>query len=284
MSMIDAIARTIKRLNVKGVITDFGSTGLALYRGIATEFNRVKDYYATIAESSVPNNSMSNLTIDDYESKYGITSVNAATDTDRIGRIIERASENGNGGADWLEEQIQKAGFQLYVHVNERIQGEAPQFADFQFGLQVQFGAQDLYQDPRLVPGELLASSPSGNIGPQFLQFGDFQFGTQVQFGTLDEDFANPRPIIPIVPADPSLWGYVFFLSPFEDRLATNVELLPITVSEWAFLKRMLLQTKFTRNWCVVQVTTATLQDTITTDGLTKLTTDEFTRVVSSNI
>lgn len=281
--IIDSIAKTIQRLNLRSRITNFISFGPALYQGIATEFARVKDFRDIVLRSSVPNENMSAFTIDDYETKYGITPVQAATDEERIGRIIERASENGNGGPDWLEEQIRKAGYDLYLHVNERTQGGAPQFGDFQFS-DVQFGSANLYTDPRTIPGELITSSPSGNIGPQFDQFGDFQFGPQVQFGTLLEGFVNPRPVIPQIPSSPDRWGYFFFLSPFEDRLATDVELLALTDQEILFLERLVIQTKFTRNWCITQVTTATLQTTSTTDGLNKITTDGFNRVVSSDI
>jgi hypothetical protein len=268
---------------VKSRVTDFISYGPALYRGIAAEFNRVNDQKNIVLNSVVATDNLPSEAIEDYQKKYGIADIPLDTDEVKIAKIMQRASWNGNGGYDWLQEQIQLAGFDLYVIPNERTQSDASQFGDFQFG-GVQFGAAFLYQDPADIAGELVTSSPTGNIGNQTFQFGSYQFSGSIQFGSLQEGFAVPRPNTHKIPSSPERWGYFFFISPFADRLATDVELYAMTDSEMSYLKKLIIQIKFMRNWCILQATDATLQNKITTDSLYKTTSDGLMTVVSSDI
>jgi hypothetical protein len=214
----DSIARTIRRLNLHGAVMTLPVFGKALYDALSLELERVDDYRSIVKSSVVPNADMDPSTIQDYEGKYGIIPRTNKTSDERIERIIERAARNGSGGPDWLQDQIQKAGFPLFVHLNTQSVLTGSQFGAFQFG-QRQFGISTTYIDPSGVLGELIVASPNGNIGGQFLNFGAFQFGTET-FGQLDPDFAFPRPKIYTISTDPNVWGYFFFLSPFEDRLA----------------------------------------------------------------
>lgn len=248
----EAIARTLKRLNLHSIILAFPIFGQALYEGLSLEFERVNEYRDIVTSSVVANENMDVSTIDDYESKYGIDYIYTSTNGERIARIIERAGRDGSGGIDWFQDQIQKAGFPLYVILNRRNVSSIPQFNDFQFN-DVQFGGAVLYTDPRTVDGELVVAAPNGNIGGQFFNFGDYQFGTQIQFGTLQDGFAYPRPKEYIIGSDPNKWGYVFFLSPYPDRVATSSELLQLSDLELNYLIKTVIQLKHLRNWCIVQ-------------------------------
>lgn len=282
MSLKTSISNTLRRLNLNIFGVDLLVFGQALFDGLAEEFDRVNDFKDVVKSATVANENMAKETLDDYEQKYGIVNVSGTSFESRRGRVIERASENGNGGPDWIQQQIRQAGFDLYVHVNEPTVSTSPQFGDFQFN-EVQFGDLVTYTDPRDVSGELIASSPVGNIGGLFEQFGDHQF-SDVQFGTLISGSAYPRPSTFSIPSDPNRWAYVFFLSPFDDRLATSLELLALSRDELRFLNKLILQIKFTRNWCIAQVTTATLQDEITEDGLVKTTEDGLLNTVVSDL
>ena len=198
--------------------------GKALYEGLSEELNRVVEYKDIVKSSVIPNANMNVDTLEDYEKRYGLRSDPLFSDEDRINKIIERASRNGNGTATWLESQLQKAGFDLYVIENLPNEPTGASFGDFQFGTE-QFGGLVTYTDPRNVPGEIVASSPNGNIGGQYISFGDFQFGSDFQFGTLQENSSYPVAKPFSIPATPDTWGYVFFISPFPDRLAEEVEL-----------------------------------------------------------
>lgn len=280
--MRNAIARALKRLNVKSSLIKLPVFGQALYDGLSLEFERLDNFKNIVKNSVVPNENMDVSTLDDYEKKYNIRPDLLLSDKNRIDKIIERASRNGNGGAEWLQQQIQKAGFDLYVIENSKNFATGGQFGDFQFGTE-QFGGLVTYRDPRNIPGEIFASSPCCGDGGYYISFGDFQFG-DVQFGTLMPNTTYPVPRAFTIPATPDSWGYVFFISPFPDRLATEVELQALSKTELASLKKLVIELKHARNWAVVQVTTATLQREITEDGIYKQTTDGLINNVSSNL
>lgn len=252
MSIKDSISKTIRRLNLQGIIMKLPIFGKALYDGLSCEFERVNDFREIIKTSVVPNENMDNSTIDDNERKYGIVTDISLLDSQRIDRIIERAQRDGSGGPDWLQDQIHKAGFPLYVILNVIVPETVPNFGTFQFGTD-QFGGTSSYTNPSNVPGELVASSPNGNLGPLYINFGTFQFGNS-QFGVLVPNTTNPRPKPFTITTDPNKWGYFFFLSPFPDRLATSLELLQISEKEWSDLRLQVMQLKHLRNWAIVQI------------------------------
>ena len=252
MSLATAISNTIRRLNLQSFIMRLPVFGQALYDGISEEFNRVNDFRDIVTKSVVPNTNMSPDTIEDNEQARGIDPDITKTSAERIDRIIEAAQRDGNGGPDWLQEQIQQAGFPLYVILNEKTVFTGFQFGNFQFG-QIQFGSSITFTDPRNVDGELIASSPNGNIGGQFENFGNFQFGT-TQFGSLLDGFAYPRPKPFRITSDPNRWGYFFFLSPDPAGIVGPGDLLGLTEKEFADLKKLVIQLKHVRNWAIAQV------------------------------
>lgn len=238
MSLATAISNTIRRLNLQSFIMRLPVFGQALYDGISEEFNRVNDFRTIVTKSVVPNANMSTDTIEDNEGKYGIDEDDTATDEEKIDRIIERAQRDGNGGPDWLQDQIRKTGYDLYVILND-----LP------------------YTDPQTVSGQLIVSSPNGNIG-----------------GTPASGFAYPDPQPFSITSDPNQWGYFFFLSPFSDRVALESEQEIITVENFAFLEKTVIQLKHVRNWCIAQV--SIIETKITSDFLTKLTSDNLIKII----
>lgn len=249
----DKIARTIRRLNLHGVIMKLPIFGQAIYDGLSLEFERVDDFRNLVNNSVVANVDIYDSTIEDYELKYGITPISTDDNDSRKDKILQKAQRDGSGGIDWLQDQIRSAGFDLYIHLNDPSVSTVPNFGNFQFG-QIQFGGTISYLDPRTVTGEIIASSPNGNIGTQFQSFGAFQFGSAVQFGQPEENTANPRPRQFEITSDSTRWGYFFFLSPFEDRLAEANELLGLTNEEWNYLRKLVMQCKFLRNWAIAQI------------------------------
>ena len=226
--------------------------GQALYDGLAEEFDRVNDFRTLVNNSVVPNTNMDPSTIQDNEGKYGIDEDITATDEERIDRIIEAAQRDGNGGPDWLQEQVRQAGFDLYVILNIKNVFTGFQYGNFQYG-QFQYGVSITYTDPRTIDGELIVSSPNGNIGGQFENYGTFQYGT-TQFGVLVDGFAFPRPKPFIITSNPDKWGYFFFLSPDPNGTVGPGSLLSVTQEQFDFLNKLVIQLKHQRNWCIAQV------------------------------
>ncbi len=252
MSLATAISNTIRRLNLQSFVMRLPVFGQALYDGISEEFNRVNDFRDIVTKSVVPNENMAVETIEDNEQARGIDPDITKTNDERIDRIIEAAQRDGNGGPDWLQDQIQQAGFPLYVILNEKTVFTGFQFGNFQFG-QIQFGSSITFTDPRNVDGELIASSPNGNIGGQFENFGNFQFGT-TQFGKILEGFAYPRPKPFRITSDSNRWGYFFFLSTDPAGIVGPGDLLGLTAKEFADLEKLVIQLKHVRNWAIAQV------------------------------
>lgn len=249
----DTVSRLIRRLNLKGFVMKLPVFGQALYDALSLEFERVDQYRNRVKSTTVPNEFMDEDSIPDHENKYGIIERIDLTNDERIDRIIERAARNGSGGPDWLQDQIQKAGFPLYVHLNTQSVFTGAQYSTFQYG-QRQYGISRTYIDPSGILGELIVASPNGNIGGQFESYGTYQYGT-TQFGRLEPGFAFPRPRLYSITTNPDYWGYFFFLSPFEDRLAdTSGELLELSQLDYDYLFKTVIQIKHARNWCIAQV------------------------------
>lgn len=115
--MIDAIARTLTRLaSVAKIIC--GRWIRALATGLAGEYDRIVAYRDAVYYAAIPSDRLGDDAIDDLERKYGIAVYADATIEERRARVVERASLFGSMGPGWLQEQIQKAGFPLYVVEN----------------------------------------------------------------------------------------------------------------------------------------------------------------------
>ena len=260
-SIAVGIARTIKRLMVGGQQNDGTNYIPKVVTGLSGEFNRLNDYRKLVHRSMAASDNIPVEAIDDIENKYGIDNYLGLTNEERVARIIERASTNGNGGADWLQEQVRQAGFDLYVIENEPKETEEMQYgADTpQYSERVQYAQILRYIDTVGVLGELIVSSPVKKAGrrydPSSQYGGTTQYSVATLYGTVDEDFTYPQPGRFLLPTDSKYWKYVFFLSPFSTRIVeTESELLEVTAEQFRYLRKLIIQTKFLRNWCIAQV------------------------------
>ena len=253
--MIASIKKTLLRLS--GNIFSFDPVNWypKLLEGLSIEFSRVRDFKNQILNSTVPNDNMYVESIDDYNIKYGIPSTVGGTNQQKIQRIIEKASLTGMPGKDWLQEQIQKAGFELYVIENEVLESSVLRWGDFQWGGGSQWGLTARFTNPALIPGELVVCSPPFGVGKLSLyQWGGFQWGGDVQWGTTDPNALNPQPFKYARTDDPKYWGFYFTLSPFPDRVATlESEFLTMSKNEYDYLKQIIIELKLLRNWCILQ-------------------------------
>ena len=224
--------------------------------GLAAEPARIAEMRDKALCAAVPSANLCTDAIYDLEEKYGIRHDDVRTDAERVAAIVQRASRDGAGGPEWLELQLQAAGFPLYVVENTAKTAETTEFGDVQFDATTQFASMPKRIDPSTVPGTVIVSAPNmrgGRIVASSSQFGSGQFGSSY-FGTPSATKSYPQPAGFNLPSDPTKWNRVFFLSPIEGRLATYDELLILSEDQLRELKRLVMQIKFLRNWCVAQV------------------------------
>ena len=257
MAIADNIARTLTRI---GSIANFlsGSWVRKVWAGLAEEFGRVAEYKDLVACATVPSDQLCVEALDDLERKYGIDSFGDFTDAERIQRIEERATCRGAGGWEWLQQQVQAAGFPLYVIENVKNTSEETQMGeDTQMKTTTQMSMLPSRIDPSTVPGILIVSSPNGHGGRVVAEesmMGTAQMGEDTKMGTPNEDYSYPQPLEFSSTIDATAWGKVFFLSPIEGRVATESELLYISDEKMQYLKKLIIEIKFLRNWCIAQV------------------------------
>lgn len=173
-----------------------------LMEGIQLEFDRVNDFKKVVLSTVIPNSDMESDAVDDNIKKYGLDYVNylpGITETDKINFCIEAAALSGFSGPDWIEDQLQKAGFDFYVH------------------------SIPAATDPATIPGILIVGThPTG---------GSWSY-------TGDSDY----------------WPFYFILSPFDDHIATTEELSEISTYIFKILRKLIINLKFQRDWCILQV------------------------------
>ena len=251
-----AIEKTLQRIGTVAKVS--GQNVRAVWAGLSKEFARFVEYRDIVKSASVPSEFLCIEALDDLEDKYGLPQAEEMTDEERIARVVERASIRGSGGIDWLEAQIQAAGFPLYVIENSPMPAEDTQFGeDIQFSPTTQFGVMPKRIDPLTVSGILITSSAyaagSGRMATES-QFGiGMQFGTSF-FGTRDHNYIYPQPRERQIPQDTQKWSRFFFLSPFPDRLASIDELLLLSIEKIRYLEKLVQTIKYLHLWCIAQV------------------------------
>jgi hypothetical protein len=271
MSVAESIARTIARLND---VTAFspGPWMQKVYEGLSKEFERFNTFKNLVLCATVPSSGLCTEALDDLESKYGISYLGDVADQERIDRIIERASLYGAGGKDWLEQQIQAAGFPLYVIENTPTVAFETQYGDdTQHQISTQYAIMPDKIDPGSVAGILITSSANRRGARRVVpesQYGTGQYG-EPEYSTPDFTYAYPQPGQRQIPTDATLWGRVFFLSPFSDRVAAPSEMLLMGNEKIRYLIKLVTQIKYLSRWCIAQV--ALDVERITDEGDTRV-------------
>jgi len=253
--MLTAFKNTLKRLSGKIYVFNPVTYFPALLEGLSIELERVRVFKDQVLSATVPNDNMTPDSIPDYNVKYGIPNTLGGTDAQQISRIKEKASLNGFPGPDWLEDQLHMAGFNLYVHENKPLLTNTRQYGLYQYSPSVQYGLTSRFINPDIMLGELVVGSPHHGAGRLFLNmYGSSQYGLPAMYGSPDPNALNPQPVKYARTDDPTLWGYYFVLSPFDDRLAVDEsEFLVYTQMEFNYLKNLIIELKLARNWCILQ-------------------------------
>lgn len=235
--MLAAILRTIKRLMVKIHLPGFDTVRLLL-EGFAVEFNRVVTLKNRVLSAVVPNVEMDTDAVEDYETMYGIPQGLGGTDAEKIGRIMERAAWVGFGGAEFLEDQVRRAGFDLYAIPNPVSTPEAVQFGTTQAATFRHFGLSTQYTAPQTVPGQLIVGASPGPDTDAAMISGRIY----------------PPPLDFSITDDATLWGFFTFLSPTEGAVVGSGSLLSLTQAQFDYLEKVVITSKHMQHRIIAQV------------------------------
>jgi uncharacterized protein YmfQ (DUF2313 family) len=155
----------------------------------AKEPERICDFFVDVRDSGIPPNVPADA-LGDWETFLGLLTNTALTDTERNERILSKLTAVGGQGPDYIEKQLQDAGFPVYVYENNTAAG-AREYITLSGDTGIQAGdflSGDFTDrlNPNSVPGDLLANPPvyetrkdyigsqSGDTG---VESGDFQSG-----------------------------------------------------------------------------------------------------------
>ena len=208
--------------------------------------------------------------LSDLEKEYGVIHEQGATEQERRERLLAAVTKrDSDGTAEFMEEALQAAGFDVLVHINnppqdpgllavtdfitvtgnaESTTGTVGAFTGHTFTsgsidgeLVVNCGV--VYHPPTLscVSGNTFATTGSSPSKTGALHIGPAEL---VEYE---------------IPADPGYWGLFFFVGGVATRdpvtgIITNIEPADVPISRREELKRLILKYKPMYSWCVLVV------------------------------
>ncbi len=155
----------------------------------AKEPGRICDFFVDVRNSGIPPNIPSDA-LSDWETFLGLLTNTALTDESRNDRILSKLTAVGGQGPDYIEKQLQDAGFPLFVYENN-VQEGAREYITLlgDTGIEMndfQLGDFTDRLNPNSVPGDLLANPPifatskdyiGSMLGDTDTELDDFELG-----------------------------------------------------------------------------------------------------------
>jgi len=216
------ISQTLYRLH--SAIRLSGWTNLKkLYNGLALEFKRVVNAKNTLFRDCVPSFYTGDDVIADYNDKYGIPQ--DLPQDDGIGRIMDRASLTSSAAAGYIQEQLWKAGYKLYIVPLLPSGTGILRWGAFQYRGSKQYGKITNYEyNPNDIPGILIAGThPTG---------GEWKITNNANY-----------------------FGLFFILSPLQNGFVTSEDaFFELTQAQYNYLEKLIISLKHMKMWCIAQV------------------------------
>jgi hypothetical protein len=228
-----------------------------LLEGIA---ENTEDVRAVLESLAFIRDALRTPILSDLEKEYGITGTNGLSEDDRRQRLLATiVSRDSNGTAEFMEDALRAAGFDVYVHVNNP-PVDPTLFINDQyvtiFGNETAiFGRSDAIfggaaEGELVVNGDVFyhPSAYSAVFGGQFAVFGN----QYAYFGAIDA--IENIPIEYEVPADSGYWGLFFFVGGQATRNGTTGELETIDFAQVPIerreeLRRLIVKYKPMYSW-----------------------------------
>lgn len=195
--------------------------------------------------------------LSDLEKEYGLQPNGRLSLQERIDRLCAAKTSRSGFGADYMQDKLQQAGFDVQVHINNPpVDPDLFLFEAFNayFGFETSvFGNENAI---------------FGGVGGELIVNGDFYIETivqSVQFNNEFGVFGNERAIFGFeggverelveysVPSDPGYWGLFFFVGGDATRdgsgALTNIEAAQIATSRRDEIRRLIIQYKPSHSW-----------------------------------
>ena len=210
---------TIQKLLPKGRAfrLPFENDLYKFHQAQAKEPERICDFYVDVRDSGLPPNVPSDA-LDDWETFLGLMANSNLTDTERNERALGKLTAVGGQGPDYIQDQLQAAGFPIFVYENNPATGAREyitllgdtgiQMNDFQLG--------DFTDriNPASLTGFLLANPPiwenekdylGSQLGDTNVEMNDFQLGEFTETLLIEFEYQ--------IPADSATFIFFWFLA-----------------------------------------------------------------------
>ena len=247
---------TIQKLLPKGRAfrLPFENDLYKFHQAQAKEPERICDFYVDVRDSGLPPNVPSDA-LDDWETFLGLLANSNLTDAERNERALGKLTAVGGQGLDYIQDQLQAAGFPIFVYENNPAAGAREyitllgdtgiQMDDFQLG--------DFTDriNPASLAGILLAGPPiyfneidyiGSMLNDTNVEMNDFQLG---QFTTsLIKEFEY------VIPADSATFIFFWFLA----GPGGIFDFVDIPADREEDFKSLVFQLKPAHTWVIAQV------------------------------
>lgn len=156
---------TIQKLLPKGRAfrLPFENDLYKFHQAQAKEPERICDFYIDVRDSGIPPNVPSDA-LDDWETFLGLLTNTNLTDAERNERALGKLTAVGGQGPDYIQDQLQAAGFPVFVYENNPISGARTYITlSGDTGIESNDFLSGDFTDrlnPETVPGDLLANPP----------------------------------------------------------------------------------------------------------------------------
>jgi len=202
--------------------------------------------------------------LSDLEKEYGVQYNASLTEQERRERLLAVKTARSGFGADFMQEKLREAGFDLFVHINnppvdpglflfeaynifcnDQVYAFCGNENAVSGGLDGELVVnQDFFKET--LPYEVLCNSDQAFSGNE-----------DALCGQIDNDGVIRVPVEYTIPADPGYWPLFFFVGGVATRDTVTGEILTIepasiTVSRREELRRLIIQYKPSHSWGVL--------------------------------
>ncbi len=230
-----------------------------LLDGISLNLEEMRDFLALLAKIRNP---FLTPILSDLEKEYGLPPNTNLSLEERQQRLLSAITNRSGFGADYMQEKLQRAGFNVQVHVNNppidprSITGQASIYCNDQ--VNAFCGNENAVSGG--MSGEIIVNQDwfyessvfSLNCGGEFAKSGS----NRALCGKFD--LIKREGVIYTIPTNPGYWGLIFFVGGNATRIPpvtgplTNIDPADVPATRREELKELIIKYKPSHSWCIL--------------------------------